>query len=62
MGQDPLLTMWKSLTPRVSNETKSMTLIIYCQRNAHADLSHRCMQIKHKIFRTYFESHLKSYC
>ena len=35
----------KSLTPRVSNETKSMTLIIYSRRNAHADLSHRYMRI-----------------
>ena len=46
MGQEPLLPTRKSLTPRVSNETKSMTLIIYCRGNAHADLSHRYMQIK----------------
>ena len=33
----------KKLSPRVSNESKAMTLIIYCQSNAQADLSHRYM-------------------
>ena len=36
----------KKLNSWVSNERISMTLIIYCRRYAHADLSHRYMQIK----------------
>ena len=31
----------KILSPRVSNESKAMILIIYCWMNAKADLSHR---------------------
>ena len=36
----------KSLSPRVSNESKEMILIIYCQSNAQADLSHSYMRIR----------------
>ena len=45
MGPQSLLPMWKSLSPRVSNESKAMVLIIYCQTNALADLSHKLMGI-----------------
>ena len=50
IGQEPLLSMCKSLSPRVSNESKAMILIIYCRSNSQADLSHRYMQIRQCSF------------
>ena len=38
------------LRPRVSNDSKAMILIIYCQSNAQADLSHRYMRIRQCSF------------
>ena len=40
----------KSFSPRVSNESKAMILIIYCRSNAQADLSHRYMRIRQCSF------------
>ena len=48
--QEPLLYTSKSLSPRVSNESKAMILIIFCRSNAHADLSHRYMRIRQGSF------------
>ena len=50
IGQKPLLFTCKNLSPRVSNESKAMILIIYCQSNAQADLSHRYMRIRQCSF------------
>ena len=50
IGQESLLSTWKSLSPRVSNESKAMILIIYCRCNAQDDLSHRYMPIRQCSF------------
>ena len=50
IGQEPLLSMRKSLSPSVSNESKAMIPIIYCRNNAQADLSHRYMRIRQCSF------------
>ena len=50
IGQEPLLSTYKSLSPRVSNESKAMILIIYCRSNALVDLSHRYMRIRQCSF------------
>ena len=43
IGPVPLLPAWKNLSPRASNELRATVLIIYCQINTQADLSHSYM-------------------